>query len=137
MAPAELSVEAVRAVEMIQETDIVIGIPSFNNARTIGHVVRACYAGLSRYFPQFRCVVINSDGGSTDGTRQAVLSASVDDSSLMLLSTPVYPLHQLSFPYHGLPGKGSAFRLVFEMARRLNARACALVDSDLRSIAPE
>jgi glycosyltransferase involved in cell wall biosynthesis len=137
MAPAELSLEAQRAVQSIQETDIVIGIPSFNNARTIGHVVRACYAGLSRYFPQFRCVVINSDGGSHDDTRQAVLSASVDESSMMLLSTPLYPLHQLSFPYHGVPGKGSAFRLVFEMARRLNARACALVDSDLRSIAPE
>jgi hypothetical protein len=59
------------------------------------------------------------------------------DDSLMLLPTPLYPVHRLSFPYHGLPGKGSAFRLVFEMARRLQARACAVVDSDLRSITPE
>jgi glycosyltransferase involved in cell wall biosynthesis len=82
-------------------------------------------------------VVINSDGGSTDGTREAVLSASVDEHALMLLSTPMYPVHRLSFPYHGIPGKGSAFRMVFEMARRLGARACAVVDSDLRSITPE
>jgi hypothetical protein len=137
MPQAELSLDAERAVETLREADIVVGIPSFNNARTIAHVVRACYAGLTKYFPQYRCVVINSDGGSTDDTRQAVLSASVDDNSLMLVTTPLYPLHQLSFPYHGLPGKGSAFRLVFEMAKRLNARACAFVDADLRSIAPQ
>jgi glycosyltransferase involved in cell wall biosynthesis len=137
MSSSGLSAEAERAVNAIQRADIVIGIPSFNNARTIGHVVRACYAGLHRYFPQMSGVVINSDGGSTDGTREAVLSASVDEHALMLLSTPMYPVHRLSFPYHGIPGKGSAFRMVFEMARRLGARACAVVDSDLRSITPE
>jgi hypothetical protein len=134
---AGLPPEAQHAVETIKQADIVIGIPSFNNARTIGHVVKACYAGLSKYFPELKSVVINSDGGSTDGTREAVLSASLDEASLMLLSTPLLPLHRLSFPYHGIPGKGSAFRMVFEMARRLNARVCAVVDSDLRSITPE
>jgi hypothetical protein len=132
-----LPVEAQQALATIKQADIVIGIPSFNNSRTIEHVVKACYAGLAKYFPQLRGVVINSDGGSTDGTRDAVLSAKVDEYSLMLLSTPLYPLHRLSFPYHGVPGKGSAFRMVFEMARRLGAKACAVVDSDLRSITPE
>jgi glucosylglycerate synthase len=132
-----LPMEAERALAAIKQADIVIGIPSFNNARTIEHVVKACNAGLAKYFPQLKGVVINSDGGSTDGTRDAVLSAKLDEHSLMLLSTPLYPLHRLSFPYHGIPGKGSAFRLVFEMARRLGASACAVVDSDLRSITPE
>jgi hypothetical protein len=36
-----------------------------------------------------------------------------------------------------MPGKGSAFRTIFEVAARLDARACAVVDSDLRSITPE
>ena len=132
-----LSVEAERATTDIKSADIVIGIPSFNNAKTIGHVVKACYAGLFKYFPQMSSVVINSDGGSTDGTREAVLTASVDEKSLMVLSTPLFPIHRLSVPYHGIPGKGSAFRTIFEMARRLGARACAVVDADLRSITPE
>jgi hypothetical protein len=55
----------------------------------------------------------------------------------MMLSTQTFPVHRLSLPYHGIPGKGSAFRMVFEMAQRLGARACAVVDSDLRSITPE
>ncbi len=129
--------EARRAAEVIRRADIVIGIPSYNNARTIGHVVRAANAGLAKYFPQLTAVVINSDGGSTDSTREAVLSACVEDSRLMLLSTPLVAAHRLSFPYHGVPGKGSAFRMVFQMAKQLDAKVCAVVDSDLRSITPE
>jgi glycosyltransferase involved in cell wall biosynthesis len=137
MAGAQLSGDARRAVEFIRKADIVIGIPSYNNGRTIGHVVQAAYAGLAKYFPQFTAVVINSDGGSSDNTRDAVLSARVEDSHLMLLATPLVAAHRLSFPYHGVPGKGSAFRLVFHMASELQAKACAVVDSDLRSITPE
>lgn len=129
--------EARHALDAIRETDIVIGIPSYNNVHTIGHVVRAAQAGCAKYFPQFRAVIVNSDGGSSDGTREAVLSASVDLSRLLLVSTPLTGIHRLSFPYHGTPGKGSAFRLVFNMARQLGAKACAVVDADLRSITPE
>ncbi len=129
--------EARRAAETLRRADVVIGIPSYNNARTITHVVRAAYAGLAKYFPQLTAVVINSDGGSTDGTREAVLSAHVEDSRLLLLSTPTVAAHRLSLPYHGIPGKGSAFRLVFQLAKELGAKACAVVDSDLRSITPE
>lgn len=134
---ALLPAEALRAAETIRQADIVVGIPSYNNARTIGHVVRAACTGLAQYFPQYTAVVVNSDGGSSDGTRDAVLSAHVDDGRVLLLSTPLAAAHRLSFPYHGVPGKGSAFRLVFQMAQRLQARACAVVDSDLRSITPE
>jgi glucosylglycerate synthase len=137
MATVVLPEEARRAAEFIRKADIVIGIPSYNNARTIGHVVRAANAGLAKYFPQLTGVVINSDGGSTDSTRDAVLSANIEDSNLMLVTTPMVAAHRLSFPYHGVPGKGSAFRLIFQMARNLKAKACAVVDSDLRSITPE
>ena len=125
------------AARELGEADIVVGIPSYNNVRTIAHVVRAAQAGLVKYFSQFRSLIVNSDGGSTDGTREAVLSSRVEDAHLLLLSSPLLPVHRLSFPYHGIPGKGNAFRLVFQIARALGARACAVVDSDLRSITPE
>ncbi len=132
-----LPVEALRAVESIRQADIVVGIPSYNNARTIAHVVRAANAGLAKYFPGHTAVVVNSDGGSSDNTREEVLSAQIEDSRLMLLSTPMPAAHRLSLPYHGIPGKGSAFRLIFQLAEKLGAKACAVVDSDLRSITPE
>jgi glycosyltransferase involved in cell wall biosynthesis len=133
----QLPADARRAAESIGKADIVIGIPSYNNSRTIAHVVRAANAGLMKYFPQQVAVVVNSDGGSTDNTHDAVLSASIDEAHLMLLSTPLAPVQRLSVPYHGIPGKGSAFRLIFQMAAQLQAKACAVVDSDLRSITPE
>jgi glucosylglycerate synthase len=129
--------EAERSLTSIRNADIVIGIPSYNNVRTIGHVVRAVHAGLTKYFPQFEAVIVNSDGGSTDGTREAVLSARVEDAHLLMMDTPLLGVHRLSVPYHGIPGKGSAFRLIFRMAHALHAKACAVVDSDLRSITPE
>ncbi|MEZ5403290.1 MAG: cell wall biosynthesis glycosyltransferase [Bryobacteraceae bacterium] len=129
--------EAAAAVARIGHADIVVGIPSYNNAGSIGHVVRAAHAGLLKYFPQFNGVIVNSDGGSKDGTREAALDSKIEDQHLLLLSTPLKAVHRLSFPYHGIPGKGSAFRMIFQMAADLGAKACVVVDSDLRSITPE
>lgn len=123
-------------VRDIGSVDLLVGIPSYNNADTIGHVVRAVSAGLAKYFRDCRAVLVNSDGGSTDGTPD-VVARSVVDLGAMLISDHQSMLHKIITPYHGIPGKGSAFRTIFEIARRLNAKACAVVDSDLRSITPE
>jgi glucosylglycerate synthase len=122
-------------VEAVERADIVVGIPSFNSVATIGQVVAAVDLGLTKYFPEFRGVIINSDGGSRDGTPDAVRGARAECRTL-LLSHPLYPVHRISTPYHGIPGKGSAVRTIIERARELGARACAIVDSDLRSITP-
>jgi glycosyltransferase involved in cell wall biosynthesis len=118
------------------EVDIVAGIPSYNNARTIGHVVRAVSAGLHKFFPERRSIIVNSDGGSKDGTPEVVLSAEHDADALLVVPHQVGPIQRLSTPYHGVPGKGSAFRMIFEVVKRLKAKACLVVDSDLRSISP-
>lgn len=106
--------------------DILVGIPSFNNAATIGHVVQTAAQGMRRYFPELKPALINADGGSRDGTAEAVRNTPVP------AEVPV-----LSTVYQGVPGKGSALRLIFEVARELEARVCVVVDSDLRSITPE
>ncbi|MBI4937938.1 MAG: glycosyl transferase family 2 [Nitrosomonadales bacterium] len=124
-------------LERIGNADIVIGIPSFNNARTIGHVVRAIHAGLAKYFPEHKAVIVNSDGGSTDGTMDVVHNSSIEDFNSILLHHRVEPVSKIAFPYSGIPGKGSAFRTIFEIAEVLGAKACAVFDSDLRSITPE
>ena len=131
-----LTPETEAKVEEIGETDILVGIPSYNNATTIGHVVRAVSAGLAKYFPERRAVLVNSDGGSSDGTPE-VAARTVVDYGAMLISDRQSALHRIITPYHGIPGKGSAFRTIFEIARRLKAKACAVVDSDVRSITPE
>ena len=121
-----LDPEVIRVCEDIACADIVVGIPSLRNADTIAHVVQAAAAGMVTYFPGLRPVIVNSDGGSTDDTVEVVMQ------------TPVPPeVQKIVTPYKGLPGKGSAFNAIFEIASRLRARICIVVDSDLRSITPE
>lgn len=137
MKTATFRTEVTEQLERIGRADIIIGIPSYNNARTIGHVVRAVQAGLAKYFPEQKAVIVNSDGGSSDGTIDVVQSSSIDDFSAILLHHRVEPVSKMAFPYTGIPGKGSAFRTIFEIAEMLDVKACAVVDSDLRSITPE
>jgi glucosylglycerate synthase len=132
-----LPADALAAVAALGRADIVVGIPSFNNARTIGHVVEATHAGLAKYFPRMRTLIVNSDGGSVDGTQGIVTGLNMPPDEMLLISHPLFPVNRMTIPYHGIPGKGSAFRCVFEVADLLGASACAVVDSDLRSINPE
>ena len=129
--------ELLARINELGHADLVVGIPSYNNASTIGHVVRAVLAGLAKHFPDQRAVLVNSDGGSTDATREVVASASFSTPETILVSHPLTTVHKILTPYHGLPGKGSAFRTIFAVADALGARGCAVVDSDLRSITPE
>lgn len=124
-------------IEKIKSADILVGIPSYNNARTIGHVVKAVQAGLMKYFPDKKAVLVNSDGGSTDDTMEVVKNTKIEDLQSVLLHHRVEPVFKIATPYHGIPGKGSAFRTIFEIASTLEVKACAVVDSDLRSITPE
>lgn len=124
-------------LENIRSADILVGIPSYNNARTIGHVVRAVQAGLAKYFPDRKAVLVNSDGGSTDGTIDVVNRTAIEDFQSILLQHRIEPVFKIATPYLGLPGKGSAFRAIFEIAAALNVKACAVMDADIRSITPE
>jgi hypothetical protein len=123
-------------IREIGSAEILVGIPSYNNADTVCHVVRAISVGLAKHFPGHRAVLVNSDGGSSDGT-PAIVARTVIDFQHFFIADQQSILHRIVTPYYGIPGKGSAFRTIFEIARQLKARACAVVDADLRSISPE
>ena len=125
-----------RKVSEIGHADILVGIPSYNNAGTIGHVVKAVQTGLLKYFSDRRSILVNSDGGSIDNTIDIVQESSIDLNSILIHHNEE-KLFKITTPYQGIPGKGSAFRTIFEIAKALNVKACAVVDSDLRSITPE
>jgi glycosyltransferase involved in cell wall biosynthesis len=129
--------ELKRQIDSVGSADIVVGIPSYNNSSTIHHVVNAVSVGIMKYFRDAQSVIVNSDGGSTDGTPNIVMEAAVESLDTILVEHPIHTIHRISTPYHGLPGKGSAFRTIFMVAQLLGARAVAVVDSDLRSITPE
>ncbi len=111
-------------IARVGRADVLVGIPSFNNAATVGHVARTVADGLRAHFPGLSPVIVNADGGSKDATRDVVASSTGD-------------VPTITGAYVGPPGKGSAFRAIFEAATQLGVEACAVVDSDLRSITPE
>ncbi|MGQ9676654.1 MAG: glucosyl-3-phosphoglycerate synthase [Chloroflexota bacterium] len=138
MGETSLTADVLEHLDQLGSADIVVGIPSFRNAATIPHVVQAASAGLTQYFPELRSVLVNSDGGSPDATRDLVLSTACPEYvEEVVLSPTAHHLPRVTFTYCGTPGKGSALRAIFEIARRLNVKACVIVDSDLRSIGPE
>ncbi len=106
--------------------DIMVGIPSYNNAETIAFVAEMAGKGLSKYFGDLTSVIVNADGGSIDGTEEAFMNASLPSN-----------ISSFSFPYQGLSGKGSAFRSIFELASMLKTKVCIFLDSDLKSVSAE
>ncbi|MBI5014976.1 MAG: glycosyltransferase [Deltaproteobacteria bacterium] len=115
-----------KRLEQMREADILVGIPCFNNEGTVAHVIRTVSEGLFEHFPQARSALVVADGGSTDDTRDVA----------MTLETRPWQ-EKLVTIYRGVAGKGTALRAIFEAADRLHVKACACVDSDLRSISTD
>ena len=128
-------------IARLGRADIMVGIPSYKNAATIGHVVRAAHAGLVQYFPDHRPVLVNADAGSPDGTGRVVIETEPPDYvESILLVRPANKLDRVTLTYpeiDGVGGKGAALRTIFAMAAALDVEALVVVDSDLRSIGPE
>jgi hypothetical protein len=128
-------------VKRLGPADIMVGIPSFKNAATIGHVTRAAQAGLVQYFPDSKPVLVNADAGSPDGTGRVVIETQPPDYvERILLVRPRNRLQRMSLTYpevDGVGGKGAALRTIFQIADALGVEALVVVDSDLRSIVPE
>lgn len=142
-----LTPKTIEQVEKIKKADILVGIPSYNAEPTIGHVIKAVRLGLTKYFPKLKNVIVNSDCGSADNTRKIVRNSINDYKELetILIAHEMHPftrsLHtpisEMVTTFRGTPGKGKAFRRIFEIAHELNVKAAVVVDSDLRSITPE
>ena len=60
-----------KRIEEIRNADILIGIPCYNNEKTIGHVIQMVTRGLDKHYRDYRSVIFVADGGSTDDTREA------------------------------------------------------------------
>jgi hypothetical protein len=132
-----LTDDFLRQLIQVGEVDIVVGLPTHNNAKTIDPVLRAIQAGILKCFPRERVVIINADGGSQDGTPERVTGTSIDDvwnaSKVYALRT----LHSISTRYARSPEPGAALRTILAAADLLRAKACALVSPDSTTIEPD
>ena len=132
-----LSDDFLRQLINVGEVDILVGLPTHNNAKTIGSIVQAIQSGILRGFPRERAVIINADGGSRDGTPELVTGGSIDDvrpaSNLYALRT----LHAISTKYASSPASEVAFRTILAAAELLRAKACVVMSPESANIEPE
>ncbi len=132
-----LSDEFIRELINVGEVDILVGVPTYNDGRTVGQVVQAVRAGLLKYFPRERVVIINADGGSHDGTQDLVRAASISDLSVSSDVHALRTLHSISTQYEGGPASGVALHTILAAADLLQAKTCAVVSPDSVTLEPE
>jgi glucosylglycerate synthase len=132
-----LTDDFLRQLINVGEVDILVGLPTHNNAKTIGSIVHTIQSGILRWFPRERAVIINADGGSRDGSPELVTGVSIDDarpaSNLHALRT----LHSISTRYASSPASGTALRTILAAAELLRARACVVMSPESANIEPE
>ena len=119
---SSLSDALLRQLIAVGQVDILVGLPTLNNAATIVDIVRAVNVCFTRDFPRLRTVMINSDGGSTDGTPELIRAASFTEADMVQTSHSLRTLHRVVAPYHGLPGKHTALRTVFAAGELTQAK---------------
>jgi glucosylglycerate synthase len=135
--PSTLSDALLRELMAVGQVDILVGLPTLNNATTVVDVVRAVHLCFARDFPRLRTVMINSDGGSTDGTPERIRTASFTQADMVLTSHSLRTLHRVVAPYHGLPGKHTALRTVFAAVELTQAKVLVVVDPNGPATSPE
>jgi hypothetical protein len=132
-----LTDEFLRQLINVGEVDILVGLPTHNNAKTVQPVLQAIQAGIIKCFPRERVVILNADGGSQDGTPQMVTGTSIDDvwraSKVYTLRT----LHAISAQYARGPDEGLALHTILAAADLVRARACVVFSPESTSIEPE
>ncbi len=129
--------EFLRQLINVGEADILVGVPTYNNAATVGQVVQTIRTGLVKSFPRERTVIVNADGGSRDGTQDLVRDASVSDQRSVADLHTLRTLHCISAKYEGAQASGTALRSILAAAELLRASACAVIAPDSTNLEPE
>ena len=123
MFETSLRTDGQRRLSEIGVADLLVGIPSYKNAHTIGHVVETAGDGMLAHFPNMRPVIAVVDGGSSDETVHVAANRPLPPTVRRIITT-----------YQGIQGKGSAVRAIFEIARVLGVKACIVLEADLTSL---
>jgi glucosylglycerate synthase len=118
----------------VGEVDILVGVPTHNNAKTIGSIVDTIQAGLLTFFPRERAAIVNADGGSRDGTPDLVVSAAIGDARRSSKLYALRTLPSISAEYASSQAGGTALRTILAAAELLRAKACAVISPESTQI---
>ncbi len=116
-----------RQLMSVGEVDLLVAIPSYNNAGTIGKTVQAIEESYQQNFIRDRVVILNVDGGSTDHTPDVVSAMDGRKAVGYRGLTSLRTVHRVTTQYAKAPSQGMAMRTILATADLLRARSCAIV----------
>ncbi|MEJ5348602.1 MAG: glycosyltransferase [Desulfosoma sp.] len=108
----------------VQKVDIVVAIPTFNEAASIGRAVEIVGRGLQEHYPDRSSVIINCDNASVDGTREMFFQAPTNVPRMYLSTEPQKR------------GKGANLRMLFDKVTALEAQAVLVLEADITNMTP-
>jgi hypothetical protein len=131
-----LADEFLRQLMSVGEVDVLVGIPSYNNASTLEQTLQSAEESLRQNFVRERAVILNVDGGSTDETRQVFEASGERKGGSHKGLTSLRTIHRISCLYDRSPSQGSALHNIVAAADLLRARACAIISPATSSVTP-
>ncbi len=133
MGGFEAPIEAPPDAVDLPPADVVAGIVAPADGNVNPGVLRAACLSLDKYFPQISGLIVVS--GATAEIPDVVLE--FPDCRILVLPADTEASCVFPFPFHGTPWKALALRSLLSVAARVGARACAVVEGDVRTATPE
>jgi glucosylglycerate synthase len=131
-----LADDFLRQLMSVGEVDLLVGVPTYNNASTLGQTLYSVEETLRHNFVRQRAVILNVDGGSADETRQLfVQSAEGRDANHNGL-TSLRTTHRISCEYGKAPAHGLALHHIVAAADLLRAKACVVISPTTTNLTP-
>lgn len=123
----------------VHKVDLLVALPSFNQSATIESVINTILEGLKGSMAHASVLMVNVDVGSEDGTPE-IVKRTVGGLLPLALVQPLtegmpanpFALNRLS--YSGMPAREEAFRSFFAITERMQAKACVVIDANVRSV---
>jgi hypothetical protein len=116
-----------RQLMSVGEVDLLVAIPTYNNAGTVAQAIQAIEDSYQQNFVRDRVVILNVDGGSTDHTTETILNMNGRKAGAHRGITSLRTVHRVTTQYGRTPSQGMALRTVLAAADLLRARSCAIV----------
>lgn len=108
-----------------KKIDIIVGIPTYNEADSISNAVQKIDKGLSEYFPEYKALIINVDSQSSDGTSRVFneIKTKTDKMTFTVKKQP--------------RGKGANIFSLLKIGKKFGAKYIATIDADITTITEE
>lgn len=101
---------------------IIVGLPSYNEAKRIGFVTRQIDLGLKKYFNPSECLIVNLDSNSPDDTKSTFMNTPTNCRKTYISTAR---------------GKGYALIDFWKFSLSERADTMVTIDADIYSITPE